>query len=78
MRSEFISNINAEDYHNVVYPLVVNEDYVFQPNLQGDLSIVLNSEKVRPLPAQPEQVISQPKHPLQGEFHFPRPIKIIK
>lgn len=67
MKQELIQNIHPEDYHNVVYPLVVKADYLFQPTLEGDLTVVINEEKY-PF-TKPEEILIPDKiHPLQMPF----------
>ena len=46
-----------------------------QLSLDGDILFMANPERYAPVPIE-EPVIKPERHPLQGEFLLPRPIKL--
>lgn len=70
---EYLSNIDAEDYHSVVYPSIVNGDNVFQATLDGDLLVVFNPEKHQPTQEITPKEVKPARHPLQAEFILVKP-----
>ena len=74
---EYINQIDREDYHKIVYPSIANGELVGQHTLAGDLLIVANEERYPVVNRENDDPeISRSSNPLQGEFTFPRPIKI--